>query len=132
MVDLVSIAYMLPIPLTIGGAISLAITAILMIIAIVIADYIISHNTNIKHSAIMAFGAYFLTPLIISAIGLAGYFDRLVALYVIPLVVWIILGELLLKADAKKKAVIAIIAFAIYAVMNYFGVPFMIASMIPF
>ncbi len=98
--------------LSLGGIVSLVVNVIVTAIAIMIADKIITHEIEVKHSLIMAFIAYFILPL---ALGyLITFVPALATVAIIlPLVAWIILGELLLKADRKQKAIVAVIAYAV-------------------
>ena len=133
MVDPVGIFSMLGIPLTIGGAIALLIQVVIISLVIVALDYVIQHEINIKSAFIIAFASYFLTIIAVLALGLANYVDPLVAGYVLPLVVWVALGEVLIKeGDAKKKAIVAGAAFVVYTVLNALGVIVIISSFIPF
>lgn len=133
MVDPIGILAMLHIPLSIGGAIALLIEVAIISIVIVLLDYVIAHEIDVKDAFIIGLGAYFITPLAVIALGLANYFDPLVAGYVIPLIVWLALSEVLLKGhNPKKKAMVAVAAFVVYTVLNFVGVPMIIAGMIPF
>ncbi len=98
--------------LSVGGIISLLINVIITAIAIMIADKLITHEISVKHSLLMAFIAYLIVPILFSFLftfvpGIA------VIGIILPLVAWIILGELLLKSDRKQKAIVAIIAYAV-------------------
>jgi len=96
--------------LSIGGIISLLINVVLTAVVIMILDKVIAHEIEPKHSLVMAFLAYFVAPLLISV---AVQFVPIIALLgvVLPLIVWMLLGQVLLKADMKQKAIVAIVAF---------------------
>ena len=83
---------------------------------------------------IILFGAYFLTPLLMTGLVIAGFELNLALIkYVIPLVIWIILGEMLLQADIKTKMIVAFVAFIIYIILiDVVGLPSFIYSLIPF
>ncbi len=131
-VDPVAILSMLNIPMSIGGVMALLIQVVIISIVIMLLDYVISHEIEVKYSFIIGLGAYFITPLIAIALGFANFFDPLVIGYALPLAVWLILSETFLDADAKSKAIVAVAAFAVYTIINIVGIPMMIASMIPF
>jgi len=124
------------VPLSIGGVISLLINALLVFIVLVVVNKIIEHEMEAKHSLIMAFLALFLAPLAMAVIAMTGvsavipYFG-IIAMFVIPLLVWILLGELLLKGDRMEKLKVVLIAFVVYFILNFIGVSIMIRSLIP-
>jgi len=124
----------IPIPLSIGGAIGLLVNVIIIFLVIVLSDEIVAHNFEIKRSFLMSILAYFVVPIILSVIlsFLPQMPFGIFGIYIIPLIVWIILGEILLEAEMLKKAVVAIIAFAAYTILTYIGVPAMIAGLIGF
>ena len=116
--------------LSIGGIVSLVVNVIVTAVAIIIADKIITHEIEVKHSLIMAFIAYFILPL---ALGYLITFVPAVATVaiILPLVAWILLGELLLKADRKQKAIVAVIAYAVNLLLLGYVSGF-IFSLLPF
>ena len=128
MVDILGV---LP-PLSVGYAIGTLVKAFVAFIAIVVADKIIAHEINIKHSLIIAIVSLFLIPIVGNLITQFISLPMLVFNYILPLVVWIILGEILLKSDMKTKLKVIVIAFVVYAILEYVGVPFIIAGLIPF
>jgi hypothetical protein len=116
--------------LSLGGVISLIVNVIVTALAIMIADKIISHEISVKHSFIMAFIVYFILPLVLSFA--ATLVPSIAPIFIIlPLVAWIILGELLLKADMKQKAIVAVIAYAVNILLSIY-VSGMILSFIHF
>ncbi len=115
---------------SVGGIISLLINVIITAIAIMIADKVITHEIEAKHSLIMAFIAYFLLPLGLSYLITFVPVVSAIA-FILPLVVWIILGEILLKADSKQKAIVAVIAYAVNLLLLGYVTGF-IRALIPF
>ncbi len=106
-------------PLSFGGIIATLIDAIIAFAVIVIIDKFIGHNFEPKRTFAMAIIALFLGPIIsVSILGsttLPGFFS----VYIVPLVLWIILGELLLKGEGMKtKLEVTIIAFVVYSVLR--------------
>ena len=116
--------------LSIGGIVSLVVNVIVTAIAIMIADKVIAHEINFKHSLIMAVIAYLVVPLAISFAVLYVPAIAIVSI-ILPLVAWIILGEILLSSDMKQKAIVAIIAYAVNIFLSIY-VSGMILSFIPF
>ena len=115
---------------SVGGVISLVINVVVTALAIMIADKVITHEVEAKHSLIMAFVAYFLLPLGLSY--LIAFVPAVSAIaFILPLIVWIALGELLLKADRKQKAIVAVIAYAVNLLLLGYVTGF-VASLIPF
>ena len=127
---MVDISALIPFTLSIGGAVGLLVNVIIIFIAIVIADKVIAHEIEAKKSLIMAFVAYLIVPLILGAIISAGLSIPYI-IYIIPLVVWVALSELLLKAEMKKKLIVAVVAFIIFTALNLVGVPMMISGALP-
>jgi hypothetical protein len=132
MVDLIAT---FGIPLNIGGAVALLVQASLAALVIVIVNKVVaqSFELEVKSAFIMAVGSYFLTPLVFLGLASAGMtFPSLVALYIVPLLVWIVLGEVLLHSySTMEKAKVAIVAFVAYSVLQSLGIVAFITSYIP-
>lgn len=116
------------IPLTVGGILGLLINVIIITIILAVADKFIAHEMSIKNSFIMALIAYLVVPLLLGFANIAFAFASII----IPLIVWIILGEILLKGSRKGKMMAAGIAFVVYLLLTFAGVPGMMAGLIPF
>jgi hypothetical protein len=116
--------------LSIGGIISLAINVIITAVAIMLSDKLIAHEISPKKSVIMAVIAYLIVPLVISIIA---SFAPAISLFgfVLPLVAWIVLGEILLSGDFKLKAIIAVIAYALNLILLMYVTP-LIFMVLPF
>lgn len=116
--------------LSIGYIVSLLISAAVAFIAIAIVGKLIAHNIEAKHSFIMAIVALFVTPIIgtfiVQYIAIP-YFGA----FILPLIVWIALGEVLLQADTVTKLKVAVIAFVVYLVLSIYLTP-MILGFISF
>ncbi|MEM7819279.1 MAG: hypothetical protein QXD48_00420 [Candidatus Aenigmatarchaeota archaeon] len=111
--------------LSIGFAVSTLISSIIAFIAIIISDAIIAHNIDTKHSFILAIVALFLAPiagaLLTTYINISiPYFE----IFIFPLIIWIILGEILLKAEMITKLKVIIIAFVVYEILSIFVMPY--------
>jgi uncharacterized membrane protein len=124
--------------LNVGYIVSLLVNAIVAFIAIVLADKLIAHNFDAKHSFIMAIVALFVTPIILGFIF--GFLSlpvfivggiEIISGFILPLVVWIALGELLLQADRITKLKVIIIAFVVYLILSIFLTPFLM-GLLPF
>ncbi|MBI4162834.1 MAG: hypothetical protein HY513_04070 [Candidatus Aenigmarchaeota archaeon] len=111
-------------PLSMGGIIATFIDAIIAFAVIAIIDKFIGHNFEPKRTFAMAIIALFLAPIIsISVLGsttLPGF----VSIYLVPLVLWMVLGELLLQGESMKtKLEVALIAFVVYSIMRIILAP---------
>ncbi len=123
MVDITGI-----IPLSVGGMIGLLINVIIITAVLVIIDRIIAHEMTIKKSFVMAVVAYLFVPIILSFANIAIPF----AGYIIPLIIWIALGQFLLKGTVKNKAVVAAVAFLVYIILTTdIPLPSIIAGFLP-
>lgn len=121
------------IPLSVGGALALLIQSLITAAVIVLSDKIIAHEMDIKHAFMMSIGAYFAVPLIMLGVAAGGIqLPSVVTLYIVPLLAWIVLGEILLKADTVTKAKVAAVAFIVYTVLQFVGVVGIIVRMLPF
>ena len=119
------------VPLSVGGVIALLLNSVIAFIALVIADKVIAHNVDVKHLFIMSIVALFVTPIIGGLV--LGYLaiPTVVSSYLLPLVVWIALGEVLIKeADMKTKLKVVIVGFIAYIVLSIFLAPY-VFSLIP-
>jgi hypothetical protein len=124
---MVDVAALLPIG-SIAGFLAILVNAIVAWIVLMVVDKVISGNLDMKRSFIMALVALFIVPIAVGFAGLPG----IISIYVIPLVVWIILGELLLKATMVQKLKIVVIAFVVYVILNMVGVPGILSTFLPF
>ncbi len=122
-----------PIPTSVGGVIGLLIDALLTFAIIVLIDKIIAHEMELKHALIMALVAYFITPIMMFALVavIPGTMSFVILGFIVPLLIWVLLGELLLHGDFGTKLKVAVVAFVVYFILTYAGIPGMIASMIP-
>ncbi|MEM7813627.1 MAG: hypothetical protein QW548_01875 [Candidatus Aenigmatarchaeota archaeon] len=117
------------IPNTLGGAIALLIQIAIIWVVVIIADQVMAHQIEPKRSLILAVLAYFVSPLVLAFSGISVPFAGII----IPLAVWIILGEVLLKAwGFKNRMKVAGAAFVMYLLLNFMGIPGMIAAAIGF
>ena len=119
MVDIIS-----AIPLSAGGIIATFIDAIIAFIVIVAVDKFIGHNFEPKRTFVMAIVALFVAPIISVALIGSTALPGFVSVYIVPLVLWIVLGELLLQGESNKtKLEVTIIAFVVYSVLRIVLVP---------
>lgn len=115
------------IPTSIGGVVALLIQIAIIWGVVVLADKIIAHQIEPKRSAILAVLAYFVSPLVLAFAAISIPFAGII----VPLVVWIVLGEVLLRAYGFTSRIkVAAVAFVIYFLLNLLGVPGMIAAAI--
>ncbi len=129
----VDIIALLGVPLTPAGVVALLVQASVVSLTILLADYLVAHNMEIKHAVMMSVAAYFVTPLAAAGIAIAGLeLPSLVAVYIVPLVVWVALGEVLLQGgDLMTKLKVAGVAFVVYLVLRQVGVVGIIAQLLP-
>lgn len=121
---------LLGVPSSIADVIWLAVQAIIIFVVIVVSDHIIAHGVGIKHAIIMSFAAFLLVPLILFFTASGGFMLPYLG-YVIPLIVWIILGEILLEGDMKNKAIVGVIAYVAYLALAFSGLQSMVTSVVP-
>jgi len=118
------------VPLTISGVISLLIQVFIGFVVIIFVDKLIAHEIEAKHAIIMSVGAYFIAPIFLSILSIVGIVIPF-GFVIIPLIVWIILGEILLEADFKSKFIVTVIAFSIYFVLiHLIGLPGIVSGFI--
>ncbi len=118
-------------PLSAGGIIATFIDAIIAFAVIVIVDKFIGHNFEPKRTFAMAIVALFVAPIISVALIGSTALPGFVSVYVVPLVLWIVLGELLLRGESMKtKLEVTIIAFIVYSVLRIVLAP-TIAGLLP-
>jgi hypothetical protein len=114
------------IPTTLGGIIGLLIEVVIISAVLMITDKFLAHEMSIKHSFIMAIIAYFVVPLAISFINLGIPY----AGYIIPLIVWVVLGEILLKGSRTGRLKAAAVAFIVYTILTIAGVPVLLSGLL--
>ena len=108
-----------------------ALNAFIVFLSIVISDKFLNHNITVKNSAIMVVIAYLIMPYVMIAIDMLISIPSIVSFILVPLIIWIILGEMLLK-DFKftSKLNVSMIAFITYLLLEYFPISYTIVSMI--
>jgi hypothetical protein len=116
------------IPTTAGGAIALIVQIAIIWIVVMLSDKFIAHKIEAKRSLILAVLAYFISPLLLAFGGITIPFAGLI----VPLIVWLVLGEILLRAGYKLsiRLKVAAVAWIMYLILNLLGVPGMIAAAI--
>ncbi|HLD85136.1 MAG TPA: hypothetical protein VI968_01120 [archaeon] len=118
------------IPLSLGGIIATFVNALIAFVAITIADKFIGHNFEPKRTFIMAVVALFLAPIVSTFAFGAGVLPDYFSVYLLPLILWIVLGEVLLGGEGRKtKLEVAIIAFVVYSLMSIFLSPFVFSAL---
>ncbi len=126
MVDIGSLVSLL-IPLTIPGIVTMFVNSMLAFMVVVLSDKVISHNLELKRASIVSGVALFITPVVGALVAgytaLPLYLSGILFAYVLPLLVWIVLGEFLLKSDMKTKLKVMVIAFVAYIVLSFTVAP---------
>jgi len=126
MVDLLSL-----VPLSVGGVVAVLVNTVIAFVALVIADKLIAHNIDAKRLFIIAFVALFLTPIVGALLLSSLALPAVVSGYLFPFIVWLILGELLIKeADMKTKLKVVVVAFVVWIILSMFLAP-VIFQMLP-
>lgn len=118
------------IPLSWTGIAATLVNALIAFFVILIVDKVVAHNLEAKHALIMSIVALFITPVAGAFAATYIALPGIVFAYVLPLAVWIIIGEILLEADTTTKLKVIVIAFAIYLVLSFLAAP-RILSFIP-
>jgi len=122
MVDIIGL-----LPLTAGAILALAINVIIVTAVLSLSNKLLAHEMSIAHSFMMAVLSYFIVPIFLSLLRISFPFSG----YVLPLLVWIALGEVLLKGDRMGKLKAAAAAFVIYVLLMSLGVLGFIAGLVP-
>ena len=126
MVDLLNL-----VPFSVAGIVALLVNTVIAFIALVIADKLIAHNIDAKRLFIIAFVALFLTPIVGALLLSSLALPAVVSGYLFPFIVWLILGELLIKeADMKTKLKVVVVAFVVWIILSMFLAP-VIFQMLP-
>jgi len=119
--------------LSLSLVIDILIRTLVAFIALVIVDAILTKELSAKRTFAMAFLALFIVPIAASFIALPSILGSgLVSLIILPLIVWIILGEVMLKAEWKTKLKVAVIAFIVYLVLIFVNLGSYLRAILPF
>lgn len=110
------------VPTNIYGVITLLTHTLVIFIVILLSDKFIGHSFEPKNVLIMSILAYFLTP--ITQSFLSSFVSFRFGFQLIPLVIWLVLGEIFLKGDVdtKTKLKVALLAFVVYQIMLLTGI----------
>lgn len=119
------------VPTTIGGLVWLFVQTFAVFLVIVLADRLISHGVEMKHALILSFAAYFLPGLLRLGLSIVGISLPDPIVLVLPLLIWIGLGELLLEGDFKGKLIVAVIAYVTFFALNKSPLPSIVMSLVP-
>ena len=115
------------IPLTLGGIVGLVVEVAIITAILTLSDKFIAHEMAIKHSLLMAFVAYLVVPVILAFASFSIPFVG----YIVPLVVWLVLGEVLLKGDRQARLKASLLAFVVYIVLTSFvNIPGIISGLL--
>ena len=106
----------LALPISVSLATTYLINTLLAFAAVVLSDRIIAHEVEVKHALILSVISLFVVPLLAPYIGV---FDRGIAI-ILSFVVWVALGEVLLRADYGTKFKVLAIAFGVYYILSIF------------
>ncbi len=124
---MVEIASILPASFTtLSGILTLAVSMIIAWIILMLSDKIIGHEIEAKHTLMISIIALFITPIVVGLLAqfmaLPAVLSTLLVIYLLPLLVWVVLGEILIKdIDVTKKFLVMIVAFAVYTLVQMFA-----------
>ncbi|MBI2584073.1 MAG: hypothetical protein HYW25_05370 [Candidatus Aenigmarchaeota archaeon] len=98
----------------------LVVQLLIIWIVVLLSAKLVASGIGALRAFVLAFLAYFLPPLVFSFFSISIPY----AAIIIPLIVWIILGELLLReATLGGRLKITIVAFIIYLILQFIGLP---------
>ena len=106
------------IPSSIGGVVWLIVQSAFVFLAIVLAEKFVTYNIQMQHAFILSVVAYFAAPLATYAVSYTGIILPSFIGLLLPLLVWIALGEVLIEGDLKSRAMVAIVAYGAYIIIN--------------
>ncbi|MFH0958175.1 MAG: hypothetical protein V1897_05670 [Pseudomonadota bacterium] len=109
--------------MSVGGIIGTLLSTVVTFIILVILNKIFEHDMEVRHSLIMSVICFFVLPMAVGAVMMFGGFSVPYLGLILPLIIWIILGEVLLGGDRKTRLKVAIIAFAVYTILSIFVFP---------
>lgn len=106
----------LALPISTSLATTYLINTLLAFFLVVLSDRIIAHEVEAKHALILSVISLFVVPMLAPYIGV---FDRGIAI-ILSFVVWVALGEVLLRSDYATKFKVLAIAFGVYYILSIF------------
>lgn len=99
---------------------------VIILFILVFSDVLIAHSIEFKKLLILSLIAYLITPFALDIAPVSYPFTLLV-----PLILWIILSEILLReASVKQKAIIATLAYITYLILTFLNVPIYVRAVI--
>lgn len=116
------------IPLTIPGIVASFVSSLIAGLVIIVADKLVAHNIEAKHAMMISGIALFITPILGAFAADYTALPGFVFSYLLPLAVWVVLGELLLKSDRVAKLKVAAIAFLAYTALSITVTPMIISA----
>lgn len=104
------------------------INCLLVVFAVILADYVISHGIEFKRILILSIVGYFFAPIF-------GYFVSpylpIYIPYLLPIIFWAIAGEIILRDyDRKHRAMVAVLGYIIFLAMTFLNVNTMLIMLI--
>lgn len=112
----------------ISSIVTLLVGCFTITLALSLSSFLIMHEIQLKRIFLLSLLAYLLTPVISSLITLP-----MAIYYILPIAVWVILSEILLKkVNMKTRAIIATLGYVIFLIFIYIGLWSFVYSMIPF
>jgi len=115
-----------------GALVSAFLLSIVPFITLSIVNAIATKELSLKRAFIMAFLSFFVVRTMASMVSVPFVSSGLGSSIILPLIAWIILGEIFLKADWKKKLLITVTSFVVYLALLFVGFESYLLSLIPF
>lgn len=131
-IDIMAFVFPFDLAFPISSILTEVINCILVVFAVILADYVISHGIELKRILILSVVGYFFAP--IFGFLLIPYLPLYVPyyfVYLLPLIFWAIAGEIILQDyDRKNRIMIAILGYIIFLAMVFLNVNTMLIMLI--
>jgi hypothetical protein len=111
---------------SLGSIVTIFLESIIAFAALVISNKVIAHELDAKRLLIMSLVALFVTP-IVGQFIFGALSIPFIGSYLLPLLVWIVLGEVLLKADMRTKLKVAAVGYFAYLLLSIMVAPYLFA-----
>ncbi len=117
--------------LSFAAIIATLLSSLVAFVALVISDKFIAHGIEAKKLLIISIVALFVAPLAGSLLSSYVLIPLYIHAYLLPLAIWIILGEILLSEDRMTKLKVAAVGWVVYLLLSLTVAPYVFA-LIPF
>src|SRR5687768_12610621 len=103
---------------TVASVLATLVSALVAFVALVISDKFIAHGIETRRLAIISIAALFIAPIAGTLISSYLLVPLYIAAYLLPLAIWIILGEFLLTNDRMTNFKVAAIGWVVYIILS--------------